>query len=94
MRLSILAIVLVSSAIVSSPLAHAAPVAGFTQTNLVSDLPNTAASVDPDLKNPWGIAFSAASPFWVADNATSVSTLYNSAGMKQGLELGFGNWLG
>jgi uncharacterized protein (TIGR03118 family) len=35
---------------------------------------------DPNLVNPWGIATSATSPFWIADNGTSVSTLYNTAG--------------
>ena len=35
---------------------------------------------DPNLVNPWGISSSAASPFWVANNGTGVSTLYNGAG--------------
>jgi uncharacterized protein (TIGR03118 family) len=55
------------------------------QTNLVSDLPGVAAVMDPRLVNPWGIAESATSPFWVADNATGVSTLYNTAGTPQSL---------
>jgi hypothetical protein len=46
-------------------------------TLLVSDLPG-AENIDPNLKNAWGVAFSpAGSPFWVADNATGVSTLYS-----------------
>ena len=40
---------------------------GFTQTNLVSDIPGLAANTDPNLKNPWGVAFSATSPFWTSD---------------------------
>ena len=40
---------------------------------------------DPNLVNPWGIAESSTSPFWVADNGTSVSTLYNTAGTPQSL---------
>jgi len=32
---------------------------------------------DPNLVNPWGLAASATSPFWVADNGKGVSTLYN-----------------
>jgi uncharacterized protein (TIGR03118 family) len=40
---------------------------------------------DPDLVNPWGISSSASSPFWVSDNGTGKTTLYNSAGVKQGL---------
>jgi uncharacterized protein (TIGR03118 family) len=52
----------------------------FQQTNLVSDVPGLAATTDPNLVNPWGLARSATSPWWVADNGTGVSTLYNGAG--------------
>jgi hypothetical protein len=52
----------------------------FTQTNLVSDVPNLAANADPNLKNPWGVAFSATSPFWASDQATGVATLYGATG--------------
>jgi uncharacterized protein (TIGR03118 family) len=55
------------------------------QTNLVSDLPGVAQQTDPQLINPWGIAESATSPFWISDNNAGVSTLYNTAGVKQGL---------
>jgi uncharacterized protein (TIGR03118 family) len=48
------------------------------QTNLVSDLPGVAQLQDPHLVNPWGISESSGSPFWVADNNSGVSTLYNS----------------
>jgi uncharacterized protein (TIGR03118 family) len=57
----------------------------FTQTNLVSDIPGLAANTDPNLKNPWGVAFSATSPFWTSDQRTGLSTLYNAAGVPQGL---------
>ena len=53
----------------------------YVVTNLVSDLPNTAAVQDPNLKNAWGVAFTpAASPFWIADNATGLATLYDGDG--------------
>src|ERR1051325_6649373 len=52
----------------------------FQQTNLVSDVPGLAATTDPHLVNPWGLARSATSPWWVADNGTGVSTLYNGSG--------------
>ena len=55
------------------------------QHNLVSDLPGVADVQDKQLVNPWGISQSATSPFWVSDNGAGVSTLYNSAGTKQGL---------
>ncbi len=59
--------------------------AAYVQTNLVSDLPGVAAHTDANLVNPWGIASSATSPFWVADNHTGVSTLYDSSGTPQAL---------
>ena len=31
--------------------------AQFKQTNLVSDMPGLARITDPNLKNPWGVAF-------------------------------------
>ncbi len=67
-------------------LALPAAAAGYVQTNLVSDLPGvTLNPPDPDLRNPWGITSSPTSPFWVSDNKTGVATLYNGAGVKQGL---------
>ena len=52
----------------------------YRQTNLVSDVPGLATFTDANLANPWGLARSAGSPWWVADNVTGVSTLYNGAG--------------
>jgi len=52
----------------------------FTQTNLVSDVPGLANTTDPNLKNPWGVSFSATSPFWVSNQGTGASTLYDGAG--------------
>jgi uncharacterized protein (TIGR03118 family) len=56
------------------------------QTNLVSDLAGVAAVTDPNLVNPWGISESpstAARPgsaFWISDNNSGQSTLYNVPG--------------
>lgn len=69
-----------SSGFAVQPVAHE-----YLQTNLVSDVPGVAAAVDADLVNAWGLARSATSPWWVADNGTGKSTLYNGAGAKQGL---------
>src|SRR5215471_13634778 len=41
-----------------------------------------APTTDPNLVNAWGLARSGTSPWWVADNGMSVSTLYNSAGAR------------
>jgi len=57
----------------------------FFQTNLASDVPGLAANLDPNLKNPWGMSFSATSPFWVSNQGANNSTLYNAAGVRQAL---------
>ena len=44
-------------------------------------------SPDTDLVNGWGISRLPASPWWVADNGTDVSTLYKADGSKQGLKV-------
>jgi uncharacterized protein (TIGR03118 family) len=57
-----------------------ANVAVFHQTNLVSDIANPVGGapekMDANLENPWGISFSATSPFWVSNQHTNTSTLY------------------
>jgi hypothetical protein len=57
----------------------------YTQTNLVSNMSGVAPVTDPQLINPWGLSRGSGSPWWVSDQATGFSTLYNGAGAKQGL---------
>ena len=52
----------------------------YTQTNLVSDGLIPARVVDPNLINPWGVADSPTGPFWVSDNGTGLTTIYDGAG--------------
>src|SRR4029077_11337237 len=53
----------------------------YQQTNLVSDIPDfNPVHIDPNLVNPWGMASSGTSPFWVSDNGTGVTTLYDGTG--------------
>ncbi len=52
----------------------------YLQNNLVSDIAGVALHTDPNLVNPWGLTASANSPFWVSDNGTGVSTLYDGNG--------------
>ena len=52
---------------------------GFRQINLVSDLPHRAQLIDPNLVNPWGLAFGPTTPLWVANNGTGTATLYSGA---------------
>ena len=55
----------------------------YVVTPLVSNVAGAAPKVDGVLQNAWGIAFSpAASPFWINDNATGCSTLYDGEGTK------------
>jgi uncharacterized protein (TIGR03118 family) len=66
-------------------IAMAAPMAlrasnAYVVHNLTSDLPDLADFTDPNLKGSWGISESAKSPFWIADAATGLSTLYTSSG--------------
>lgn len=64
---------------------HAQAAQDVRQTNLVSDIPGMAKFTDPNLVNPWGISESAGSPFWVSNNGSDTSTLYNTAGQPQSL---------
>jgi uncharacterized protein (TIGR03118 family) len=57
----------------------------YNQTSLVSNTPGVAPVTDPQLINPWGLSRRSGSPWWVSDQATGVSTLYNGPGAKQGL---------
>ena len=50
--------------------------AQYTQTNLVST------RSDANLVNGWGLAYLPMSPFWVSDNGTGRSSIYNSAGAR------------
>ena len=56
------------------------PAQHYKQTNLVSDLAGMAPVTDPNLKNPWGLTRSSGSPFWVANNNSGTSTLYDGNG--------------
>jgi uncharacterized protein (TIGR03118 family) len=57
----------------------------FTAAALVSDGAVSAPHNDPNLKNPWGVAFNPKGFVWVADNATNLATLYDGNGVPQSL---------
>ena len=59
----------------------------YTVTPLVSDNGVPGTVVDPNLVNPWGLSAGPTSPWWVSDNGVDMSTLYNAAGSKLGLEV-------
>jgi uncharacterized protein (TIGR03118 family) len=68
--------------------------AGYVETDLVvnqsvngvptltdsNGIVHVAKFFDPHLVNPWGVAESASSPFWVSDNGAGLSTLHDSLG--------------
>src|SRR5262245_49229706 len=60
----------------------------YSVENLVSDLPSLAPRVDPLLVNPWGIAYGPDTPFWVANEGTGTSTLYDARGRSQSAAIG------
>jgi uncharacterized protein (TIGR03118 family) len=49
------------------------------QTNLVSDVQGLAQVQDTNLVNPWGLAASPTGAWWVANEGTGTSTLYNTS---------------
>jgi uncharacterized protein (TIGR03118 family) len=60
----------------------------YTRTDLTTDNSSTsptAPNVDPNLVNPWGMSRSSGSPWWISDNGTSLSTLYDSTGLPKSL---------
>jgi uncharacterized protein (TIGR03118 family) len=65
----------------------AQPVAttGLTDTALVSNSSAVvaAAHTDPNLQNAWGVASAPGGPFWIADNNSNKSTIYDGTGALQ-----------
>lgn len=56
--------------------------ASFSQSNLVSNVSGVASNTDSQLKNPWGISFLQDQDFWIADNNSGFSTVYDPEGHK------------
>jgi uncharacterized protein (TIGR03118 family) len=56
--------------------------AQYQRTDLVSNQPGVAPNTDPHLVNGWGLVALPTSPWWVSDNGTGFSTLYNWAGQQ------------
>src|SRR5271168_2528717 len=52
----------------------------YTQVNLVANTSGIASVTDPNLVNPWGLSRASGSPWWISDNGTGLSTLYNGVG--------------
>ena len=56
--------------------------AQYHLTNLVSNQVHQAPNIDPLLANAWGLARSAKGAWWLSDNDTGWSTLYDAAGKQ------------
>jgi uncharacterized protein (TIGR03118 family) len=59
--------------------------AQYQLTNLVSNQVNAANHIDPLLVNGWGLAYGPGGPFWVSDNLSGWSTIYDGHGAKKSL---------
>ena len=54
----------------------------YSATTLVK---NTGKKGDKQLINPWGLVYSPSAPFWLSDQGSGLSTLYDGNGVKQSL---------
>jgi uncharacterized protein (TIGR03118 family) len=61
--------------------------AQYQLTNLVSNQSGQALHQDPLLVNAWGLVHAPGSPWWISDNGTGWSTLYNSTGVARALQV-------
>ena len=59
----------------------------YDRTDLTSNLPTVPPlpNTDANLVNAWGLARATGSPWWVSDNGTGLSTLYDGLGAPQKL---------
>jgi uncharacterized protein (TIGR03118 family) len=54
----------------------------YKVTPLASDVPGLAPATDANLKNTWGLARGAATPWWIANNATASASVYTGSGTR------------
>src|SRR5271154_538481 len=59
--------------------------AGYSQTNLVSNIAGVGNTTDPQLLNPWGISVLPGQDFWIANRNSGTTTLYDDNGNKNSL---------
>ncbi len=85
---SILAIALVAVVTAAAPASFAHRASGvnaFAVRGLVSNGYLAGATADSNLVNAWGLAASETGPWWIANEATATSTLYDGTGQKRSL---------
>ncbi|MGA7218187.1 MAG: TIGR03118 family protein [Candidatus Sulfotelmatobacter sp.] len=54
---------------------------------LDADVAGKATHLEPLLGDPWGLVYAPGGPFWISDESTGWSTLYNGSGIQQSLEV-------
>ena len=66
----------------------------YTETDLVSNVPISGLTscatppvepcvlIDPNLRNPWGLVHGPTTPWWISNNASGTSILYNTSGLN------------
>lgn len=62
-------------------------VAQYQLHNLVSNQIGQAKHIDPLLVNAWGLAYGPGGPFWISDQGSGWSTLYDGAGNAESLKV-------
>jgi uncharacterized protein (TIGR03118 family) len=62
-------------------------VAQYQLTNLVSNQVGDARHLDPLLVNGWGLVYGPGGPFWLADQGSGWSTLYDGKGDEKSLKV-------
>ena len=71
----------IAAALLTVGAASAAPHSNrYAVTPLASDVPGLAPTTDANLKNTWGLARSATSPWWIADNGNASASVYTGSG--------------
>src|ERR1700737_5577678 len=61
--------------------------AQYQLTNLVSNQVGAARHTDPLIVNAWGLVHTPGSPFWISDNGSGWSTLYDGQGVAKSLRV-------
>ena len=70
-----------ASAAVGISLALSAPAQFYHREDLLSDGAVPAPNVNPNLVNPWGLAASDTSPFWISNQGTGTSSVVDGEGV-------------
>jgi uncharacterized protein (TIGR03118 family) len=78
-RRFVVAVALAAVLVVAGVPASAAVNNAYTIHPLVADVSGEAQTTDPNLVNAWGLAAGPTTPWWVVDNETDKSSVYNAS---------------